>query len=132
MILDVCKEDTVKAAAAEVRSQLKERGLRLVAIFNNAGKHQHYSIHGTSQHRVISLRLAGVAEAALRHVSSTVCHRAIHICTYVIPGVAGADLPVELQSAENSKFVFSVNVFGVVTMLNHFVPLLREGRHLPS
>ena len=41
-------------------------------------------------------------------------------------GVSGSSLPLELENEKNLDFVFNVNVFGILRMNKHFLPLLRQ------
>lgn len=75
VLLDVQSEESVAAAAEEVRRVLGSK--HLAAIVNNAG-------------------------------------------------VSGSSLPTELETEQNLQFVFNVNVFGILRMNRHFLPLLRE------
>ena len=50
----------------------------------------------------------------------------LHLIGLVNNAGVSKDLPMEVQTEANVRYVYEVNVFGVYRMYRHFMPLLRE------
>lgn len=65
-------------------------------------------------------------EHALNAVTDAMAAKSLPFIGLVNNAGVGKELPLEVQSMENIRFVFEVNVFGATALTKAFVPLLRK------